>query len=304
MVPLLTFILTHAFFAGPPEATLDLRKVDFPARFGKYDGCFVIKEVGTGEMLFFNEAGCKVRRSPCSTFKIFNSLAALDCGVVSGPDARLTWDGTPQSRKACEQDHTLSTAIRDSVVWYFQVLARKIGPQRMQKYLDGCEYSNRDISGGIDRFWLGSSFGVSAIEQVRFMERLYQDKLPFKPEVMKTVRELIVLKRGGPASDAKREDLKKPDAIAIKSEPARVEPDGAWTFSGKTGTGLEGTDKPKLGWFVGHVQSGGRQFVFAANARGEGVMGPDVRDKVFEVLGDLGLVSEPAQSNSASPTQP
>lgn len=279
MVPLLTFILTHAVFAGPPDATLDLRKVDFAARFGKYEGCFVIKEVGTGEMLFFNEAGCKVRRTPCSTFKIFSSLAALDCGVVSGPDTLLTWDGTPQSRKACEQDHTLATAIRDSVVWYFQVLARKIGPERMQKYLDGCEYGNRDISGGIDKFWLVSSLAISAIEQVRFMERLYQDKLPFKPATMKTVREMIVLKRG------------EGDQAAT-----------SWTFSGKTGTGTQGTDKPMLGWFAGHVECGGRQFVFAANARGEGVMGLDVRDRVFEILADLGLVTGSFKSaDSAAP---
>lgn len=245
------------------DTTLDLGRIDFAARFGKFDGCFVIKEVNTGPMHFYNEKSCHRRLAPCSTFKIFNALAAIDAGAVEGPDTLLKWDGTPNRRKECEKDHTLASAIRDSVVWYFQELARRIGPERMQRYLDGCDYGNCDISAGIDTFWLETSLRISSVEQLRFMERLYNDKLPFKPEALQAVREMIVLKRG----------------------------DG-WTFSGKTGTGAGGTEKVVLGWFVGHVRSGDRQFVFAANIHGDGAMGPVLRDIVFDMLKDLGLIEQ------------
>ncbi len=255
--------LAFVFSTTVNDPSMDLSKVDFAARFGKFDGCFVIKEVGTGPMRFHKEQDCKRRLAPCSTFKIFNALAALDAGAVKGPDTLLKWDGTPNRRKECEKDHTLASAIRDSVVWYFQEVARRIGPERMQRYLDGCDYGNRDISAGIDTFWLETSLRISAVEQLRFMERLYTDKLPFTPEAMQAVREMIVLRRG----------------------------DG-WTFSGKTGTGAGGTDGAALGWFVGHIRSGERQFVLVANIRGEGARGPTLREMAFDTLKDLGLIED------------
>jgi beta-lactamase class D len=50
------------------------------------------------------------------------------------------------------RDHTLASAIRFSVVWYFQEIARRIGAARMQRYVDAFQYGNRDLSGGVDRF--------------------------------------------------------------------------------------------------------------------------------------------------------
>ena len=34
------------------------------------------------------------------------------------------------------QDHTLATAMRDSVVWYFQEIAKRLGPEREREYFD------------------------------------------------------------------------------------------------------------------------------------------------------------------------
>lgn len=251
-------LLSVLFQTASPESGIG--RVDFQARFKGFDACFILKEVGQDFTLTYNAERCRTRLAPCSTFKIFNSLAALDTGAVAGPDTLLKWDGTPQKRKECEQDHTLATAIRDSVLWYFQEVARRIGPERMKSYLTQADYGNCDISAGIDTFWLQTSLVISAEEQIRFMERLYTDKLPFKPPVMEQVRKMIVLRRG----------------------------DG-WVFSGKTGTGGS-ADKAILGWFVGHVRCGDRQFVFAANTRGDHAMGPATRDMVFAMLQDLGLI--------------
>ncbi len=242
--------------------------IDFKSRFGEYDGCFVIRSLNDGWTLRFNESQCVERLAPCSTFKIFNSLAGLDSGVLSGPDHKMEWDGTKHWIKSWEQDHTLATAIRDSVVWYYQNLAEKIGEERMQKYIDGCDYGNRDISGGIREFWLGSTLKISADEQVRFLEKLYTDKLPFDRKSVETVKSIIVQRASGD-----------------------------WAFSGKTGSGLKNRKdpngmEPNLGWFVGHVKNGDRQYVFAVNIKGDGAWGPKAREIADDLLVDLGLIEK------------
>ena len=92
---------------------------------------------------------------PASTFKIPNSLIALETGVVADPDKDVfKWDGVTRSIEAWNKDHTLRSAIAASAVPVYQEIARRIGAERMQKYLDLFDYGNRDIGGGIDQFWL------------------------------------------------------------------------------------------------------------------------------------------------------
>lgn len=91
--------------------------------------------------------------------KVQNTLIALETGVASGFDFALAWDSVAAPQQswwpaAWARDHTLRTALPNSVVWYYQELARRIGAQRIQRYVDGFGYGNRDISGGIDQFWL------------------------------------------------------------------------------------------------------------------------------------------------------
>jgi beta-lactamase class D len=64
----------------------------------------------------------------------------------------IPWDGTIHEFESWNQDHTLRSAIRDSVVWYYQELARRVGDEQMQHYVAAVEYGNQDISGGIDLF--------------------------------------------------------------------------------------------------------------------------------------------------------
>jgi hypothetical protein len=95
---------------------------------------------------------------PASTFKIANSLIALETGVVADPDKDIfKWDGVTRSIEAWNKDHTLRSAIAASAVPVYQEIARRIGEERMQKYVDLLDYGNRDIGGGIDQFWLTGS---------------------------------------------------------------------------------------------------------------------------------------------------
>src|ERR1700756_3631071 len=73
-------------------------------------------------------------RLPASTFKIPNSLIALETGVVQDPDKDLfPWDGVKRPIEAWNKDHTLRSAIAVSAVPVYQEIARRIGPERMEK---------------------------------------------------------------------------------------------------------------------------------------------------------------------------
>ena len=229
--------------------------------FGAYEGCAVIKEIGGKTVLHFNEKRCQTPLSPCSTFKIFNAMAGLESGAVTGADMVLKWDGSKQSFKSWEHDHTLASAIKDSVVWYFREVARRVGGEKMQKYLDENSYGNRDMSGGLEKFWIQSSLRISADQQIDFLERMYAGKLEFSPQVVDAVKRLIIQKEIG-------------DTV----------------FSGKTGSGRG--DK-SLGWFVGYVRNKDKQYVFALNISGEGAWGPEARKIAEQILVDQGLLPKP-----------
>jgi beta-lactamase class D len=81
--------------------------------------CFLLYEIGVGQVRRNPASACSTRLSPASTFKIPHALAALDAGVVSGPDETFTWDGTPRAYESWRRDHTLASAMRYSVLWIF-----------------------------------------------------------------------------------------------------------------------------------------------------------------------------------------
>src|SRR5262245_22593498 len=102
--------------------------------FGGFDGCFVMLDVRRGKFTRIRPERCAERLSPCSTFKIPNALVGLETGVLSGAEHEFNWDGVRRERAELNHDHTLRTAIRDSVVWYFQRVAAGVGDQRMRRW--------------------------------------------------------------------------------------------------------------------------------------------------------------------------
>ncbi len=62
---------------------------DFSRHFGSYSGAFVLYDAAHDRYLKYRPEECARRTSPCSTFKVLNSLIALECGVADGPDFRL-----------------------------------------------------------------------------------------------------------------------------------------------------------------------------------------------------------------------
>jgi beta-lactamase class D len=215
--------------------------------FGGKDGCFILQEDGAAAPLERMGGLCAERVSPCSTFKIPNSLVGLETGVIAGADSVLPWDGVKRDREEWNRDHTLASAIKVSAVWYYQELARRVGASRMQKLLDAIPYGNLDTSSGIDVFWLGRSLKISPDEQVAFLERLRLSMLPFSERSQQIVRDILVQERSG-----------------------------SFVYRGKTGS-CGGGKAPDHGWWVGWVERDGKSTVFAMLIRGQGAFGLEAR---------------------------
>ena len=226
-------------------------------------GTFVMYDEVNDKYIVFNETQSMKRLSPCSTFKIYNSLIGLETGVLDQEDVYtlFKWNGKQYTFPAWNRDQTLASATKDSVVWYFQELAQRIGTERMQAGLDTIDYGNRDISGGLTTFWLGSSLQISAREQVDLLHGLYAGKLPVSPQNLEIVKKNITL-----------------------SEDDNIR------FMGKTGSGLQ-DDKWILGWFVGCVEKQGHRYFFATNIQApDGAIGGKAREITKSILKDLEIL--------------
>lgn len=151
-----------------------------PAPALGHPGCFVLARVDGSEQTIVHAEDCARATVPASTFKIPHALIALQLGVIADPDAAQRWDGTPYpDMPTWQADHDLRTAIRESVVWYFQRTARRIGSERMGEWLRALHYGNEQATGAIDRFWLeGGSLQITGLQQLDFWQRLVRGELP------------------------------------------------------------------------------------------------------------------------------
>lgn len=252
--------------AAAGEPSVEVR--DFGRFFGSIEGAFVLLDPQEKRMIVHNPQRARTRFIPASTFKIPNTLIALETGVASGPEFALAWDSVTAPRQswwpaAWAGNHTLATALPNSVVWYYQELARRTGPQRMQTFLDRLEYGNRDISGGIDQFWLSGGLRISPIEQVDFLRRFHAGELGVSARATRIARELLTL-----------------------------EETPSYRFSGKTGwAALPNPSEPEIGWFVGYLEREGKVYLFATNIQVE--KNEDAAERIpitKAILVEMGLI--------------
>jgi beta-lactamase class D len=190
-------------------------------------GSFVLLEPAGDRFLAFNEARARQRFLPASTFKIPHAVIALETGAIADEREVFRWDGKPKLRRAWERDQTLMSGMRESTVWMFQEVARRIGKAHMREWLERLDYGNHDVGGGIDLFWLQGSLRASAFEQAVFLHRLAEGRLPATQRAQRLVREALVV------------------------EKARD-----YTLHAKTGT--TGHAKEPVAWWVGWIERKGR----------------------------------------------
>lgn len=180
---------------------------------------------------------------PASTFKIPNSVIAMETGVVADPDKDIfKWDGVTRSIPEWNKDHTLRSAIAVSAVPVYQEIARRVGAERMQKYVDAFEYGNRKIGGGIDRFWLTGDLRISPLEQIAFVDKLRRRVLPVSKRAQDLAVDILPVAKAG-------------DSI-IRAKTGLT---GVTDRSMKEGEGVA------TGWLVGWSETATTQTVFALN---------------------------------------
>ena len=156
---LLLLLFTHTLLATEPN-------------FGKFDGTGVIIDLNTSIRTIFGTRADE-RLSPCSTFKIPNSMIALDSGAVRDENVSITWDGVVREYPFWNCDHSMRSAIGVSTVWFYQEMARRIGEKKMREMVLRGGYGNMDTSRTLTDFWLGSgSLKISANEQADFLTNL------------------------------------------------------------------------------------------------------------------------------------
>jgi beta-lactamase class D len=230
------------------------------AVFQNTTGAFVLYDAKNDGYVRYNEARCQTRFSPKSTFKIPNSLIGLETSVIKDADYVIRWNRQkypPQANWNQEpfshwgKDHTLRTAFKYSVLWYYRELAAQVGKTEMKARVEAFNYGNKTVSGAVDNFWLDNSLKISADEQVEFLRAFYENKLPVSTRSTEIVKDIMV-----------RE--KTP----------------AYTLSAKTGGGqiAEGV---YIGWFVGYLETRGNVYFFALNIEGASFL--EIRDKRIEM---------------------
>ncbi len=232
-----------------------------------YDAALVIYNRTTGETVNVDPELSARRLSPCSTFKIYNTLIGLELGLIKGADEPwYKWDGVKRFIDGWNQDLTLREAFRVSAVPAYQILAREIGEARMQDYINKIGYGSEDISAGIDIFWLPipntTSIKISADEQVALLNKLFDGKLPFSEDNIAVLRDIML--------------VEKTDKGALY---------------GKTGSNMDSDGNWDLGWFVGFLESGDTIYVFACNITGgETPSGATAKKIVQDVFKSQGLL--------------
>ena len=198
----------------------------------KVEGSFTLLNNATGKVTVYNMELDTMRFSPASTFKIVNSLVGLQTGVITNDTMVIKWDGKPRAVEAWNKDMGMTEAFKLSNVGYYREVARRIGKDTMQKWLDSLSYGNKKIGRTTDSFWLDNSLKISPDEQLGLVKRLYFDQLPFRKSVHEMVRNVML-----------------------------QETNTAYKLSYKTGWGFD-ESKNNIGWLVGWIEENNHVYFF------------------------------------------
>ncbi|HMC99908.1 MAG TPA: class D beta-lactamase [Ferruginibacter sp.] len=156
------------------------------------DGSFSLLNNIDGSVTVYNLDLYRKRFSPASTFKIVNSLIGMETNKITSEKMVIKWDGVKRTPETWNKDMDMTEAFKVSCVPYYQEVARRVGKDSMQFWIDSIGYGNKDISGPIDSFWLNGHLKISPDEQLGLMKRLYFDQLPFRKSSQQIVRDVML----------------------------------------------------------------------------------------------------------------
>jgi beta-lactamase class D len=206
-----------------------------------------------------NRTRAETRYSPASTFKIPNTLIALEERAVRDEHDTIRWDGVERAVPAWNRDHCLESAFPASCVWFYQEIARRVGMDKYRSYLKLMSYGNEKSGNDVTLFWLDGSLQISAVEQVTFLRNVYRRSYPFKQTSYDKLERIMVAEKGP-----------------------------SYVVRAKTGRTGGDTD---LGWYVGYATTPQTVWFFAMNIdiRSNGDV-PLRREIAFEALRLKGII--------------
>lgn len=212
--------------------------------------CFLAKENGK---VLTSEGDCITSYAPNSTFKIVLSLIGFDSGILQNDNDPI-WDYKNYEKNydyyinICKGSHNPHSWMRDSCLWYSQVITDKLGMKKFKQYIKKFKYGNMDLSGekgkdnGLLYSWISSSLQISPEQQVSFIQKIIDKKLSISKDAYDKTKQVMFVQ----------------------------EFVGGWKLYGKTGSGLilekngKKTDLQQ-GWFVGWIEKNHRKVVFASH---------------------------------------
>jgi beta-lactamase class D len=235
----------------------------------KVTGCFGLYNNATNEFTFYNKKRFTDSSFlPASTFKIINSLIGLQTGVITNDSMVIKWDSVKRSVEAWNKDLSMYEAFRVSAVPYYQEVARRIGKERMEYWMDTVNYGagSKDtafrISTAIDTFWLDNSLKITPDEELGLIKLLYFDQLPFFKTYQETVKKAMLF-----------------------------ENTTVYRLAYKTGWGRKENGN-HLAWAVGWVEENNHPYFFVLNFESSDVNAdiPAIRMKILkDILTQLGF---------------
>lgn len=248
--------------------------VDEQPELAPLQGCSKLKEKAAQStfVLYLPASGrwgaCNPERArdgflPASTYKVPNALIGLETGVIKDENAIVKWDGVKRAVSAWNADTSLASGMRNSTVWFYQDMARRIGWETMTAWVRKLDYGNMDIgpAGDIDSFWLTGALRITAVEEVRFLDRLRRKDLPASGTNQEKVKRMMILDRSKDGAEQSWVMHAKTGAVLP------ISGDKGDLVNGKQGEKLvEGLDQ--IGWLVGWIarpQAQGGDAVFALN---------------------------------------
>jgi len=201
------------------------------------DGSIIIYDREKDEWIVSDTVDIYKPTLPASTFKILNLMIALETGVINDEEEVIFYKGNVDTtlygyRPGTYRDMTVREAFEASAVWVFLDLAERIGYEIYRDYFHKIQYGNKIIAEGKLDFWNFGELKISPVDQVKFLIKLYDYKLPFSKRNIDIVKDVMLTEIGN-----------------------------NYTVHGKTGWTRDGG--LNIGWWIGYVEQEKNVYFFA-----------------------------------------
>ncbi|WP_270841506.1 BlaR1 family beta-lactam sensor/signal transducer [Mediterraneibacter faecis] len=238
----------------------NITQLNLSSNFGDYTGSFVLYDQSADKWNIYNMEHASTRVSPNSTYKIYDALLGLESGIITPEHSTFTWNGEPYPFNSWEADQDLTSAIHNSVNWYFQAIDSQAGFEAVRTFLQTINYGNQNTGTNLNLYWTDFSLKISPIEQVELLQNFYQNNFHFDRKNIQAVKNALLLSTTSSGS-----------------------------LYGKTGTGRV-NGKDVNGWFVGYIESDNNTYYFATNIQApSNATGSQATEITEAILSDFGI---------------